>query len=78
MSTLTIRLPSEQHERLKLLASNRGLSVNKLFEEFSTKALAEFDAESRFRAAAARGSAKRGLELLDKLDRHFEKLDSHG
>lgn len=71
MSTLTIRLPAEQHERLKLLASSRGLSVNKLFEEFSTKALAEFDAEARFRAAAARGNPKRGLEILDKLDRHY-------
>jgi len=72
MSTLTIRLPAEQHERLKLLASRRGLSVNKLFEEFSTKALAEFDAEARFRAAAARGNRARGLEILDELDRYYE------
>lgn len=72
MSTLTIRLPAEQHERLKLLASKRGLSVNKLFEEFSTKALAEFDAEARFRAAAARGKRTRGLEILDELDRYYE------
>jgi predicted DNA-binding protein len=69
MSTLTIRLPDEQHERLKALASSRGTSLNKLFEEFSTKALAEFDAENRFRLRAGRGNRKRGLEILDDLDR---------
>jgi hypothetical protein len=69
MSTLTIRLPDDQHERLKALASSRGTSLNKLFEEFSTKALAEFDAETRFRLRAGRGDPKRGLEILEELDR---------
>lgn len=69
MSTLTIRLPDDQHERLKALASSRGTSLNKLFEEFSVKALAEFDAETRFRLRAARGDKNRGLEILDELDR---------
>lgn len=32
------------------------------------KAIAEFDAESRFRAMAARGSIEKGLSVLDKLD----------
>lgn len=68
MSTLTIRLPDDQHERLKALASSRGTSLNKLFEEFSTKALAEFDAENRFRLMAGRGDVRRGLEILDELD----------
>ena len=71
MSTLTIRLPDDTHKRLKFLAEKRNMSVNKLFEEFSTMALAEFDAETRFRAQALRGNSKRGLELLDKIDRHF-------
>lgn len=69
MSTLTIRVPDATHERLKQLARARRLSVNKLIEEFSTAALAEFDAEVRFRARAARGDPRRGLALLDKLDR---------
>jgi hypothetical protein len=69
MSTLTIRLTDEQHERLRALAAHRGVSLNKLFEEFSIKALAEFDVESRFRARAARGETKAGLAILDKLDR---------
>jgi len=44
------------------------MSINKLIEEISTQTLAEFDSETRFRALAASGNAKRGLELLDKLD----------
>lgn len=68
MATLTIRLPDDKHERLKELARRRNLSVNKLIEELSTIALAEFDAETRFRAMAAKGSVEAGLTLLDKLD----------
>jgi plasmid stability protein len=75
MSVLTIRLPAEQHERLKALAAARGTSLNKLFEDFSTKALAEFDSETRFRLRAARGNRTAGLELLDKLD---EALSNSG
>ncbi|MCA3562837.1 MAG: ribbon-helix-helix protein, CopG family [Methylocystis sp.] len=71
MATMTIRLPDEQHDRLKRLAKARGVSVNKLIEEFSIRATTEFDAESRFRLAAAKGDPKRGLELLDRLDRAF-------
>jgi HicB family len=71
MSVLTIRIPESKHERLKHLAKARGLSLNKLMEELSTIALAQHDAEVRFRAMAARGSRKKGLALLDKLDRAF-------
>ncbi len=73
MSTLTIRLPNDQHERLKALASARGTSLNKLFEEFSTKAIAEFDSETRFRLRAELGNKERGLELLDRLDRDHKR-----
>jgi len=69
MSTLTIRIPDNTAERLKLLARSRGLSVNKLVEELSTQALSAFDAETRFRAMAASGDAKHALSLLDRLDR---------
>ena len=68
MATLTIRLPDDKHERLKALASRRKISVNKLMEELSTQALAEFDSEVRFRALASSGNIKKGLQLLDKLD----------
>ena len=73
MGTLTIRIPDDKHARLKTLASARGLSLNKLFEEFSTQAIAESDAYTRFQAYAAKGDAKRGLQLLDQLDEHFSK-----
>lgn len=68
MGTLTIRMPDATHDRLRQLAKARKVSVNKLIEEFSTAALAEFDAETRFLARAARGSPARGLALLDRLD----------
>jgi predicted transcriptional regulator len=68
MVTLTIRLPDDTHARLRQLAQQRKISLNKLMEELATIALAEFDAETRFRARAARGSVAEGLRLLDKLD----------
>lgn len=71
MSTLTIRLPDEQHERLRVLASHRGISLNKLFEEFSTRAVAEFDCETQFRLMSARGDPTKGLNVLDKIDAAF-------
>ena len=72
MATLTIRLPDDKHERLKFLAERRNISINKLFEEFSSIALAEADAQTRFLVCAARGDTKQGLALLGRLDRHFE------
>ena len=73
MSTLTIRLPDDKHLRLRKLAEHRSISVNKLMEELATISIAEFDAETRFRALAARGSAKKGLAILDKLGALFER-----
>lgn len=73
MATLTIRIPDDKHYRLKELAKYRHVSVNKLIEELSTLALAEFDNEVRFRALSKTGDTSRGLELLDKLDSHFSK-----
>ena len=73
MGTLTIRIPDDKHARLKTLANARGLSLNKLFEEFSTQAIAESDAYARFQAYTAKGDSKRGLALLDQLDKHFSR-----
>ncbi len=71
MATMTVRLPNDKHERLKALAQYKKISINKLIEELSTQALAEFDSEVRFRALAAVGKPKKGLDILDKLDVHF-------
>jgi hypothetical protein len=68
MSTITLRIPDSKHERLKQYAKDQGVSLNKLFDEFSTVALAQFDAKVRFELMASKGSKKEGLALLDKLD----------
>ena len=68
MSTLTIRMPDDKHQRLKQLAESRGISINKLIEELSTIALTEFDIYNRFKLRAAQGDSQEGLRLLDKLD----------
>lgn len=77
MGTLTIRIPDDQHERLKVLAKSRGISVNKLMEELSTIALTEFDTYTRFQAMVARGNPEQGLRLLDKLDNLTNKNDNY-
>ena len=67
MSTLTIRLPTAKHQRLKDFARARGLSLNKLIEELVTVALVQLDAENRHRLHDIRGGAV-GLALIDRLD----------
>jgi predicted transcriptional regulator len=76
MTTLTIRILDDTAARLRQLAKHRGISLNKLMEEFSTTSLAEFDTETRFRLRAAKASPKRGLALLDKLDAALQKSGS--
>jgi hypothetical protein len=71
MSTLTIRIPESKHARLRSLAQARGISINRLMDELATLALAQHDVETRFRGLAGRGSKRKGLALLDKLDRAF-------
>lgn len=68
MTALTVRLPDEKHRRLKALAKSCGTPLNRLIDEMTTLMLAEFDAETRFRLRAKRGSGKaeRGLALLEK------------
>ena len=68
MSTLSVRLPDDIANRLKDLASNRNVSLNKLMNELSTRALLEEEAKQQFLAAQLRGSRERGLKMLDELD----------
>ena len=72
MATLTIRLPDDKHARLRALARQRGISLNRLMDELSTIALVEHDTETRFRTLAAKGSSKAGLKILEKLDRRHK------
>ncbi len=69
MSTLTLRIPDTKYERLKNYAKSKKISLNKLFDEFATIALTQYDAKTRFDTMAAKGDRKKGLELLNKLDR---------
>ncbi len=75
MATLTIRVPDAHRDRLAAMAAQRGVSINKLMEELSIRALTEHDAEMRFRLRAARGKVKRGLPVLDKLDRMHSRAE---
>ncbi len=66
---LTIHIPNENCERVNAAAAKHGMTLVELFEAFSTKVLAEFDAETRLRLRAGRGDAAAGLAILDKLDK---------
>ena len=77
MATLTIRLPDDTHDRVKEIARRRGMSVNKLMEELSTIAIVQHDAETQFRALAARGSVEARLRALDGLDASLGDAASH-
>ena len=71
MGVITVRLPEDTHQRVKNLAASRNVSVNKLYEEFTVMALTAFDTENHFKALASRGDKQRGLELLKKLQSHY-------
>ena len=45
----------------------------RLVGEWTTVALAQVDAENRYRLRAARGQPEAGLALLDKLDRSLRR-----
>jgi hypothetical protein len=48
MTTLTIRIPDDTAARLRELARHRGISLDKLMEEFWATGLAEFDTAPAF------------------------------
>ena len=53
MATSTIRVPDAHRDRLAAMAMKRGVSVNKLMQELSVRALAEHDTDMRFQLRAA-------------------------
>jgi predicted transcriptional regulator len=69
MTVLTVRVPEDKAMRLKALARQRKISVNQLMNELATRAITEFDVETRFRTLAARGDAKAGLAALDRIEK---------
>ena len=71
MGTITLRLPDEIHQGIKVVAAQRKMSLNKLYEEISSSLLRGHSAEMRFHKRAAKGNRKKGLAILDQLDKHF-------
>lgn len=77
MTALTLRLPEDKHRRLKALARQRGVSINRLLDEAATLLLAEFDAETRFQLRAERGQGRgveRGLALISLFEWRMANL----
>ena len=72
-NTIIIRLSEQKRLRLQQAAKARGLTVNQLMNQLASEAIAELDAEARFRSRSAQGSAARGLATLAALDRHFAR-----
>ncbi len=54
MAAMTLKLPKIRQARLRRMACARGVSVNKLLDEFSVNGLARYEAEVRFRALVCR------------------------
>lgn len=70
MSTLTIRLPDDKAEKIRDMARRKGISVNKLFDEWTAQMLTEMDVERRFRVMAAQGDPQTALRILEKIDQN--------
>lgn len=66
MSTVTLRMSDDKHNRLKSMAQAQGVSVNRLMDELASVALAEYDAKTHFLLRASRGNPNHGIELLNK------------
>ena len=73
MSTLTIRLPDDKHDRLRALAEKRKISVNKLMDELATIALANHDARTRFESRARQAPSRRRRSRSSPLPRSTER-----
>lgn len=67
MSAITYRLADDKYNRLKDLAKSQNISVNKLLDELTTIALANYDIKTRFETRASKGDVKKALDILDKL-----------
>jgi len=55
MGTITLKLPDDIHQGIELLAAQRKMSINKLYEELSSLLMRGYDAEMRFRKRASGG-----------------------
>lgn len=68
MGILMIWMLDDKYFRFKQFVEFRGISVNKLVEEFLIIVLIEFDVYNCFWLMVVWGSVIEGLKFLDKLD----------
>ncbi len=68
MTAITLRIDEEKHHRLKQMAKQRGVTLNRLLDDMTSLMLTEFDLKVRYETRFLRGQGKteRGLELLQK------------
>ena len=71
MKTIPYRCDESRHKALLSLARDSGTSVQRLFDNFVTHAIAERQAEARFLARQQRGNPTRGRELLAEIRRRI-------
>ena len=71
MRTITVCLPDDVHQGIEVVAAERHLSVNQLYEEISRIILCGHTTEARFRERVAQGSRQKGLAIIDALDKHY-------
>lgn len=67
MSVITLRIPDDLKQRLSAVAASRGESLNHFIESIALQALVAEETTRRIEARRARGSAKRALEVLDRV-----------
>lgn len=68
MTRITVQLPDRSAERLQALARSRGLTMNELIEALTAQAVANADAEARFRRLAAGADREAARAILDRSD----------
>ena len=67
MSTLSLRLPTSIHRRLKELADDEGISINQLINSAVAEKLAALLTEEYLQERAKRGSRRKLREVLTKV-----------
>ena len=73
-TAVTLQMPQKKYQLLEKMALYWNISINQLFDKLSDTALENYNAEMVFRRRAKKGSQKRGLEILDKLDANYATL----
>jgi hypothetical protein len=59
----------EKRDKVKALAAHQGMKLNRFINWLADMALAQHEAESRFRAAAARRNPQKAIRILEALHR---------